>query len=244
MSKMTNQWGFAWLFKNIVKYIYELLMSEEGQKLKRRFVIPNPYYPSHWSVMLWCLQMAFHYDHHMFNPDTHHQNYSLCDLGSVVQEHDTNLTQYCGNDGSCIVSTVFGATTEIDDSVQQVRHHQYWLSKDVFQWLIYMVHNFLLKPIWSAKQLQADLPIPVTDEHCQRLMRQVNRIMLAFDKYCQDYAEQEAVSLNFACITHDIMTICWKQWQEVGHLFADSTKELEIADPTLGLLALSVQKQV
>ncbi len=45
-------------------------------------------------------------------------------------------------------------------------------------------------------------------------------------------------------MTHDMMTICWKQWQEAAQLFADITKELEIADPTLGLLALSVQKQV
>ncbi len=244
MSKMMNQWGFAWLFKNIIKYIYDLLMSEEGQELKRRFRMNRTYYPSHWSVTLWCLQMAFHYDRHMFNPDTHRQNYNLEDLGSVVQEHDTNLTQYCGNDGSCIVSTVFGAATEIDDSAQEVCHHQYWHGKDVFQWLICTIRDFLLKPIWSAKQLQADPPIPVTDEHRKRLMRQANRIALAFDDYCQDYAEREVVSLNFACITHNMMTICWKQWQEVGQLFADLTKELEIADPTLGLCALSMQKQV
>ncbi len=130
---MTTQWGFAWLFKNIIKYIYELLMSEGGQKLKHRFGMSKAYYPSHWSVTLWCLQMAFHYDRRMFNLDTHCQNYSLNDLGSVVQEHNTNLTQYCGNDGSCIISTVFGAATEIDDSAQEVRHHQYWLGKDVLQ---------------------------------------------------------------------------------------------------------------
>ncbi len=110
--------------------------------------------------------------------------------------------------------------------------------------MIYTVHDFLLKPIWLAKQLQADPLIPVTDEHHKHLMRQANRIALAFNEYCQDYAEWEVVSLNFARITHDIITICWKQWQEVRQLFADITKELEIADPTLGLCALSVQKQV
>ncbi len=184
MSKMTDQWGFAWLFKNIVKYVYDLLMSEEGQRVLRcRFVLNKAYYPSHWSVTLWCLQMAFHYNCRMFNPDTHRQNYSLEDLGSVVQEHDSNLTQYCGNDGSCIVSNIFGAATEIDDSAQEVRHHQYWLGKDVFQWLIYTVRDFLLKPIWSAKQLQADPPMPVTDEHRKCLIRQANRIALACDDF-------------------------------------------------------------
>ncbi len=71
MSKMMTNWGFTWLFKNIVKYIYEMLMSEEGQKLKHRFTMSQAYYPSHWSVMMWCLQMDFRYDHCMFNPDTH-----------------------------------------------------------------------------------------------------------------------------------------------------------------------------
>ncbi len=236
--------GFAWLFKNIVKYVYDLLMSDDGQRLKRRFGLPRSYYPSHWSVMLWCLQMAFHHDHHMFNSDTHRQNYNLENLGQVVEEYNSNLTQYCGNDSSCIISTIFGSATKIDDSAQEVRHHQHWLGKDVFQWLIYTMCDFLLKPIWSAKQLQADPPIPVTDEQRKRLIKQANRIALAFDDYCQEYTEREAVSLNFTRITHDMMTVCWKQWQDAGQLFADMTKELELADPTLGLCALSMQKQV
>ncbi len=74
-------------------------------------------------MMLWCLQMAFRYDRRMFNSDTHRQNYNLEDLGVVVKEHDSNLTQYCGNDGSCIISTIFGATPEIDVSALEVRHH-------------------------------------------------------------------------------------------------------------------------
>ncbi len=72
--------------------------------------------------------------------------------------------------------------------------------------------------------------------------------MLAFDDYCQDYAEREAVSLNFVCMMMMMMmmmmTICWKHWQDAAQLLVDMTKELEIADPTLGLLTLSVQKQV
>ncbi len=162
----------------------------------------------------------------------------------MVQAHNNQLTSYCSNDGSCMVSALFRAATEIDDSAQEVCHQQHWLGHDVFQWLIYMVRDFLLKPIWSAKQLQANPPIPVTDKHRRRLMKQANRIVLAFDEYCQDHAKWEAVSLNFMRMTHDMMTICWKQWQDVAQLFADITKELKIADPTLGLLALSVQKQV
>ncbi len=153
--------------------------------IQHRFALPAPNYTSHWSVTLWCLQMAFRYDQHMFNLETHRQNYSLHDLAAVVQEQDNQLTSYCGNDSSCTVSTLFGAAMEIDDSAQEVRHHQHWLGHDVFQWLIYTVCNFLLKPIWSAKQLQADPPIPVTDEHHRRLMKQANKIVLAFDDYCQ-----------------------------------------------------------
>ncbi len=133
MSKMMNQWGFAWLFKNTIKFTFNLLMSDEGQRLKCRFVLCNPYYPTHWSVMLWCLQMAFRYDRRIFNLETYCQNYSLQDLATVVQEHNNQLTNYCGNDSSCIVSAHFGVATEINDSMQEVRHHQHWLGKDIFQ---------------------------------------------------------------------------------------------------------------
>ncbi len=52
MSKMTNQFGFTWDFKNIIKFLFDFLMSDEGQKLKRQFTLPAPNYPSHWSVTL------------------------------------------------------------------------------------------------------------------------------------------------------------------------------------------------
>ncbi len=110
--------------------------------------------------------------------------------------------------------------------------------------IVYTLHDFLLKPIWSAKQLKTNPPIEIPIDHHERLSKMANRIYNNFNEHCREIAIHQGWSLNAARVNTSIMIVCWKDWQDASLLLTDLINELWLKHPYIGALALTIQKQV
>ncbi len=245
MESFMAQLKWGWHFQNIVQFFFNFLNSPEGQVLKQRQGVNVRTYPTHWRQAL-CItcQIPFKSDERMFNPQTNWLNHNINDISQIVREHDDRSTIYYGNDGIMTFVAAYIAVTQVDDSKMGIRHTKHWLNKEFVHQIVYTLRDFLLKPIWSAKQLKANPPIEIPAKHCECLIRMAAQISNNFDDRCWEVTIRQGCSLNAARVNTSIMITCWKDWQDAALLLTDLINELLLRDPLLGAIALTVQKQV
>ncbi len=245
MESFTAQTKRGWHIQNIVQFLFNFLVSHEGQFLKQRRGINDRGYLTHWRQAL-CVtcQIPFTGDRRMFDPWTNRLNHNLNDIGQIVKEHNERTTIYYGNDGVMTFVAAYIAAMQIDDSKMKIRHQKDWHRMEFVHLFIYMLRDFLLKPIWSAKQLSTNPPIDIPADHRMRLLKMSDRIGTSFNERCREIAVRKGCSLNVARVNTSIMVICWKDWQDASLLLTGLANELLAKTPSIGAVALSIQKQV
>ncbi len=215
MENFTAQTKRGWHIQNIVKFLFNFLVSKEGQILKQRKGIDAHDYLTHWrQAMCVTCQIPFKSDERMFNPRTNRLNHNINDIGQIVSEHDERSTIYYGNDGVRTFVTAYIAATQVDDSKMGIRHQKHWHRMEFVHQFVYTLRDFLLKPIWSAKQLSANLPIDIHIDHRMRLLQMADRICSSSDERCREIAVHQGCSLNVAHVDTSIMIICWERLAE------------------------------
>ncbi len=178
----------------------------------------------------------------MQDPQTHQLTSDLAQIAQLVHEHDYKLTLHLANVGVMMFVTAFIAATQIDDS--KLHLHESWRNMEFLHQVVYTLHDFLLKPIWSAKQLKSDSVIKIPADHRERLFTIAHRIFKAFIVRCRALAIRRGWSLNAMHVNANMMVECWREWQDASLLIIDLINELWLKQPYIGVLALIIQKQV
>ncbi len=233
-----------WHFKNILKFVFNFLRSEEAHALQAWRGINRPSYPTHYAQAMWCcIQKPFEFDHRMFNPEMRRWNHDLNEMSQIIDEFDDKQSLYYSNDGQMTFITAYTLATQVNDAETHVRMNTNWLDKNFLHMLLYTLRDYLLKPIWSAKKIEAMPPIPIPIAHRDQILSFANKITCRFDNVCRGVAAKEGWSLNAAKLNTNMIIACWRLWQEAAVLFANLLQELLVVNTNLGIHQLCVQRQ-
>ncbi len=99
----------------------------------------------------------------MYNPHMNQLNYDLNEIAQLVHEYDYKSTVHFGNIGVMSFVAAYIAAMQIDDL--RLHHHEHWRNMEFLHQIIYMLRDFLLKPIWSAKQMKSDPVVKIPTDH-------------------------------------------------------------------------------
>ncbi len=160
-----------------------------------------------------------------------------------LQEMEDTQFEYCANDGLLTMMILWGVATQVDDSVEEIRKNLYWREHDLVVTALEQMREYLQHPIWSAKKLEAEPVIPITEQQRTRILKVAEKAVNKFDSYCKRRADELVMNATAVKINTNILTVCWRECQEAALLFTNLCAEEQLVDPNLGIMALAIQKQ-